>query len=196
MKIMKTLIIGAICLSLTVPAALAEDAAGAVDAATSATQQQGNPGRGGKQQPSDAGAMDQAPENNGQNPGKNSQRRQKPGKSGQAPEEQAPDQGTQVPGQDLQAPDAGTPDPGTEGQRKHSGGKNGRKVLPGRQEENRNTDPQNGASSPALPEDSGNGTAAAPESADAVLEMIRAMEAKIKELKSLLETLNGSGVAE
>lgn len=191
MKIMKTLIIGAVCLSLTVPAALAEDAAGAVDAATSATQQQGSTGRGGKKQPSDAGAADQAPENTGHNPGKNSQLRQKPGRNGQAP-----DQGAQAPGQDSQVSDAGAPDPGTEGQRKHSGGKNGRKVLPGRQEENRNTDPQNGDSSPALPEDSGNGTAAAPESADAVLEMIRAMEAKIKELKSLLETLNGSGVAE
>ncbi len=190
MKIMKTLIIGAICLSLTVPAALAEDAAGEVDAATSATQQQGSTGRGGKQ-PSDAGAADQVPENKGHNPGKNSQLRQKPDRNGQAP-----DQGAQAPGQDSQVSDAGAPDPGTEGQRKHSGGKNGRKVLPGRQEENRNTDPQNGASSPALPEDSGNGTAAIPENADAVFEMIRAMEAKIKELKSLLETLNGSGVAE
>ena len=106
------------------------------------------------------------------------------------------DQDTQVPGRDSQVPDAGTPDPGTEGQRKHSGGKNGRKALPGRQEESRNTDPQNGDGLPSLPEASGNGTAAAPESTDAVAEMIRAMEEKIKELKSLLEALNSSSAAE
>ena len=107
-------------------------------------------------------------------------------------EEQGPDQGTQVPGRDSQVPDAGTPDPGTEGQRKHSGGKNGRKALPGRQEENRSTGSQSMDGLPAQPEVSGSGTAAA----DAVTEMIRAMEEKIKELKSLLEALNSSSAAE
>ncbi len=191
MKIMKTLIIGALCLSLAVPAAFAEES-DAADAVTSATQQQGNPGRGGKQQPPDAGAMEQAPENNGQNPGKNIQRPQRSGRNGQMQEEQGPDQDTQVPGRDSQVPDAGTPDPGTEGQRKHSGGKNGRKALPGRQEENRSTGSQSMDGLPAQPEVSGSGTAAA----DAVTEMIRAMEEKIKELKSLLEALNSSNAAE
>ncbi len=191
MKVMKTLIIGALCLSLAVPAAFAEEA-GAVDATASATQQQENPGRGGKQQPPDEGTMDQAPEHNGQNPEKNIQRRQKPGRNGQVQEEQGPDQDTQVPGRNSQVPDAGTPDPGTEGQRKHSGGKNGRKALPGRQEENRSTGSQSMDGLPAQPEVSGSGTAAA----DAVTEMIRAMEEKIKELKSLLEALNSSSAAE
>lgn len=192
MKIWKSLIIGAMCLSLTVPAAFAEETANAVDAATSATQQQENRDRGGKQQP-DTDNVDQAPEKNGLMPGKDSRHRQKPGRNGQMQEEQVPDQGTQIPGRDSHAQDAGTPDPGTEGQRKNSGGKNGRKVLPGRQEESRNTDLQSGD---GLPETPGAGMAGVPESADALADMLRVMEEKIKELKSLLEALNGSTASE
>ena len=183
MKKWKVIAICALCLSLFVPAALAEGTTNETDAITSATQQQ-------QERPS-RGEMPQAPDQNNQNPGRNKPDEQKHSHNGQMPKEAAPIPQGSMPEQDSQIPDPNGQQPDTEEQQKQFAGKAGRGNRQKKQANSQNEELQSEDSQPVLPEAPSPGNNTEP-----AADWITRLEKMIDELNQLLESLNTKTMAE
>ena len=172
----------ALCLSLFVPAALAEETAPDTDAIASATQQQrGRPSRG---------EMPQAPDQNNQETGRNKPDGQKHSRNGQMPMETAPAPQESMPEQDLQIPDSNGQQPDTGEQQKHAA-KAGRGNRQKKQANTQTEELQSENSQPVFPE--------APfpdDNPESASDWITRLEKMIDELNQMLESLNAKTVAE